>query len=54
MWYYALRPKKEKPEPLRLGDCAADPRSVTAKVTTECRSATHVYAPSFIFLVLYL
>jgi hypothetical protein len=28
MLYYALRPKKRSPSRLRLGDCAADPRSV--------------------------
>jgi hypothetical protein len=35
-----LDPKKRSPSRLRLGDCAADPRSVAVKVTTECRSAT--------------
>jgi hypothetical protein len=48
-----LDPKKRSPSRLRLGDCAADPRSVAAKVITECRSATPVYDPCSIFLMLY-
>jgi hypothetical protein len=51
---YALRPKKESPSRFRLGDCAADLRSVAAKVTAEHRSATSVYDPATILLVLSL
>ena len=51
MFCTLLDPKKRSPSRLRLGDCAADLRTVAAKVTTEHRSATPVYDPCFIFLV---
>jgi hypothetical protein len=52
MFYALLDPKKRSPSLSRLGGCAADLRSVAAKVTAEYRSVTPVYDPSVILLVL--
>jgi hypothetical protein len=52
MFYKLLDPKKRSSSRLRLGGGAVDLRSVAAKVIIEYRSATTVYDPSTIFLVL--